>query len=89
MPPLAARVALYGVETVPALGRLVELMLSGGTCAATLRVKLPLALWLGLEESLTRTPKLNCPAWVGVPLMTPAALKLSPEGSAPELIDQL
>jgi hypothetical protein len=37
-----------------------------------------------LEESVTRTPKLNCPAWVGVPLIAPDGLSDRPVGRAPE-----
>ena len=46
-------------------------------------VAVPLAL------SATCTVKLLVPAAVGVPLMTPALLKLKPAGSVPELTDQV
>ena len=41
-----------------------------------------------LALSVTRTPKLDVPAAVGVPLSTPALLKDKPVGNVPVLSDQ-
>jgi hypothetical protein len=44
---------------------------------------------VALVLSDTWTVKLKVPAFVGVPLNTPAVLKLVPPGNAPEMTDQL
>ena len=48
------------------------------------------AVCAGLPESVTWTVKLNVPATVGVPEMTPVSLlSVSPVGSDPLAIDQV
>ena len=43
----------------------------------------------GVEESVTRTVKLNVPATVGSPWRIPAELSVIPEGNAPPLTAQV
>ncbi len=46
-------------------------------------------VWAGLSASATVTAKLNVPVTVGVPEIRPAfAARVSPEGRAPDVIDQ-
>ena len=42
-----------------------------------------------LAESVTVTVKVNAPLCVGVPLRTPAELKVTPAGNAPEVNDHV
>jgi len=49
----------------------------------TVMVKLAVAVWNGLVESVTCTTKFDVwPGWVGVPEITPLVLSESPKGSA-------
>lgn len=48
-----------------------------------------MTLSAGLEESLTFTVKLDVPAFVGLPEMTPALESTSPAGRLPLEIDHL
>jgi hypothetical protein len=66
-----------------ALGKAEVVMTTGVAVMAMLRalVAAPLA------ESLTCTVKLEVPPVVGVPLMIPALLRVSPAGSVPAVID--
>jgi hypothetical protein len=47
------------------------------------------AFWSGLAESVTVAVKLNAPLLVGVPEIVPADERVRPEGSEPEVIDQV
>ena len=52
--------------------------------AATVRETAWVAVTAGVAESVTRTVKLEVAAAVGVPLMTPAALRFNPAGRVPD-----
>ena len=47
------------------------------------------AVLAGLLESVTVTVKLEVPEAVGVPVMAPVVLRLSPAGSEPDVSDQV
>ena len=53
-----------------------------------MRVNVRVADIGGEEESVTRTVQGNSPPSVGVPLIWPPALRVSPSGSRPEAIVQ-
>ena len=88
VPPLAASVAVYAVPTVPPLSDVV-VTCTGVTAAATTMLKLFVVLCAGELESVTFKVNDAVPAVVGVPLICPALLSVSPAGNAPEEIDQL
>jgi hypothetical protein len=50
----------------------------------TVKLKVAVAACGGLAESVTCTVKENVPIAEGVPLKTPALLKVSPDGRGPE-----
>ena len=50
-------------------------------------LRLAVAVWgVGVAESVTETVKLKVPKAVGVPETTPAGLKVTPAGSAPDVM---
>src|SRR3990170_5051472 len=57
--------------------------------AVMVRESACVAVAAGVAESLTRTVKLEVPAAVGVPLITPAALRLKPAGRLPVSTDHV
>src|SRR5512134_3616853 len=86
VPPVAARVWLYAVPTVPP-GRL-DVEIVGATCAAAIAMERA-----RVEERpllpVTWTVKLDVPTVVGVPLIVPPVDRLSPAGRLPAETDQL
>jgi hypothetical protein len=84
-PPLAVRVSLYAVPTMPSGNRLVVM------------VSPAIVMWngwltvcaVGVLESVTVTAKSALPAAVGVPEITPELLRVSPAGSAPAVSVQV
>jgi len=82
VPPVAARVNEYAVPTIP-FGTEAVVIVSVGALALMLMESGLVATPTGEEESATCTVKLDWPALVGVPLMVPPLLKLSPAGNAP------
>jgi len=65
-----------------------EVIVSGGAAAATVKEMLAVAVCCTALESLTMTEIGKLPLAVGVPEMRPVlALRLSPAGRAPEVID--
>ena len=80
-PPLAASDAVYGTLTDPEVSVVVV------TARAELTVMdldLMSTAWVGVCESVTETLKVVVPRAVGVPLITPDVLMLSPGGRVPE-----
>ena len=70
-----------------AAGRLVLVMENAD---ATVRVKVRVEVsGVGVVESLSWTAKVKLPAAVGVPARMPAEDNVTPEGSEPEVSDQL
>ena len=58
------------------------------TASVLVTVMLRTAVAVFAPESVTFAVKLEVPAVVGVPVIAPAALSVSPEGSAPLFRDQ-
>jgi hypothetical protein len=83
-PPVAASVWLYATPIWPFGTLVVVITRSGGIVID----KALVAVSAGVCESVTRTVKLEVPAVVGVPEITPPALKLSPAGRLPVWRDQ-
>jgi len=54
-----------------------------GATAVIVRESALVVVAAGAEASVTRTVKLDVPAAVGVPLITPAALRVNPAGRVP------
>lgn len=68
---------------------MVEVIVSGGIAAVTVKETLPVAVCRTALESLTVTEIGKLPLAVGVPEIAPVlALRLSPAGRLPEVIDQ-
>jgi len=89
MPPLAERVALYGVPTVTDGSDLVVIE-SGRIVGATLMLSNFEVLCAGDPESVSLMVKLEEPAAEGVPEIWPLmAPSVSPAGSWPELMLQV
>jgi hypothetical protein len=90
VPPVAATVVEYPTFCAP-LGSELVVMVTGVTAAATVILNDCAAVCgVGAVESITLTVKLNVPAVVGVPEITPVdAAKLNPAGSIPALTLQL
>ena len=66
-----------------------EVIVSGGVAAVTVKEMLAVAVCCAALESLTVTEIGKLPLAVGVPEMRPVlALRLSPAGRLPEVIDQ-
>ncbi len=81
MPPVARNVALYALPAV-ALGSDVVVMTRG--TGATVSVNARLAVAGVAAESVTETVKVNEPATVGVPVITPVlAFSVKPAGNVP------
>ncbi len=81
MPPAARNVALYALPAV-ALGSDVVVMTRG--TGATVSVNARLAVAGVAAESVTETVKVNEPATVGVPVITPVlAFSVKPAGNVP------
>lgn len=79
VPPLAARVALYGVFTTPAGKDVVEIPIPGEMTSVNVAFAVSL---VGVELSLTVIVTLAVAILVGVPVMAPVVeLMLSPAGS--------
>ena len=77
VPPAALMDALYGTPTMP-LGRAVVVM----TSVLTAMVKVCVAVFVGVEESVTVTVNVKFPAPDGVPRSMPP-LKAKPGGNVP------
>lgn len=88
VPPVAAREAEYALFTCP-VAKDDVVTCSAWAPAATTILKLAVALSTGALLSVTLTVNENVPDAVGVPLICPPPLKLSPVGNVPELILQL
>jgi hypothetical protein len=88
VPPVAAREAEYALFTCPAAK---EDVVTSSACApaATTILKFAVALSTGALLSVTFTVNENVPDAVGVPLICPPPLNVSPVGNVPELILQL
>jgi len=82
VPPVAARDWLYAELTMPPGKVAVETARGAGRVAAVMSMESALVA-VAAAESVTRTVKLDVPAAVGVPLITPAALRVSPAGRVP------
>jgi hypothetical protein len=80
VPPVAARFVEYAEPTTET-GSVVVLITSGGTAGATVMDSDLVVEWVA--ASVTFTVKVDVPALVGVPEMTPALLIASPAGSEP------
>jgi hypothetical protein len=91
VPPVAASVAVYAVPCVPFDSELVVMLTADVVLESTVMLRAWVAVWaVGVVESVTFTVKLNVPAEVGVPEITPLdAVKLSPGGRRPELMLQV
>ena len=79
----AVRVTCWEAPAVQLVGALKESCVAVATGAAVVIDSGALAVWP--SASVTWTVKDTVPAVVGVPEMTPALLRLSPVGSAPEV----
>jgi hypothetical protein len=89
VPPVALSEELNDAFITPA-DKLVVLIASGDPAATTDKARMPAAVWTGEPASLTVTPIEKLPLTVGVPEINPVvADRLSPEGRAPEEIDQV
>ena len=88
VPPLAANVAVYAVPTVPPVSEEV-VTCTDAPAAVTTMLKFAVALCAGELASVTFTVNDAVPDDVGVPLICPALLSVSPAGKVPEEIDQL
>ena len=86
VPPLAASEDEYAVFVTPP-GNEEVAMCTGAAVIAILRFAV--ALCAAELASLTATVNDDVPAVVGVPLICPALLSVSPAGSEPELTDQV
>ena len=87
VPPVAAKIVEYALPDCPE-GTDVVVTCTSVTAAATVILRDFVAVCAGDEESLTCTLKGDIPACVGVPLICPVeAVRPSPVGKAPELID--
>lgn len=87
MPPVACRRLAYAVPFVP--DGTVDVLNTRGMGATTSERVTDLAC-AGLDESTTLKVKLEVLLAVGVPEMTPVAgARLSPEGRAPLVMDQV
>ena len=78
VPPLVLIGALYGTPTIP-LGSAVVVM----NRVLTAIVRVCVAVWAGVEESVTIAVNVKLPAPEGVPLRIALLLKTKPGGSAP------
>src|SRR5271165_4368389 len=85
-PPEAASEALYGTLTEPEVN---EDVVIDRALLTTMDLLAMSTAAVGVCESVTWTLKLEVPNAVGVPLITPAALMLSPGGSVPDASDQV
>jgi hypothetical protein len=85
VPPVDVKVVEYGVPTIPA-GSEVVVMVGAVVAPATVIDNDFDAVWV---PTVTRTVKLAVAAVVGVPLSTPAVLRVTPAGSAPEVTAQV
>ena len=57
--------------------------------ALIVMLRVAVAILAGVEESVTVTVKLEVPAAVGVPEITPAPLNVRPAGSVPDVTAQV
>jgi hypothetical protein len=89
VPPLAESVAKYAVPTCPPTKDEVVIWTGVAPAVAIAMLKLFVVLCAGELASVTLTVNEAVPAAVGVPLICPALLSVSPTGNAPEDIDQL
>jgi len=83
--PLSVTVPL---EEVPPL-TVVGFKVTEASAGLIVTLRLAVAVWAGVAESVTVTVKLNVPDAVGVPDSTPPELSVSPVGSAPEVTAQV
>ena len=85
VPPVAARVWLYGVPTYPPGSDVVVINTPGLIVIDKAWVAV---FGVGMALSVTFVEKLEEPAVVGVPEITPPELIVRPAGRLPELIVQ-
>jgi shikimate kinase len=83
--PLNVMVPVEEVPPVTAVG----FKLSEASAGLIETVRLAVAVWAGVAESVTVTVKLKVPDAVGVPDNTPAELSVIPVGSAPDVTAQV
>lgn len=88
VPPTMVMLAAYGTWTVP-LGRVEVEMVSDPPDEAALIFSVRGRVAVALVESVTCAVKVEVPAAVGVPEMTPAVEMLRPAGSVPLLMLQV
>ncbi len=87
MPPVACKLALYAVPTVP-LATVVVVIVS--VAGETVSVRACVSVTGVAAESRTCAEKLKVPAAVGVPEIAPVlVLTVSPPGSEPLETDQV
>jgi hypothetical protein len=86
VPPIACKVWLYKLPTLPPASDVV-VTLSGGSTTVMLRLAL-LVAFVGVCESVTVTVKLEVLVEdpLGVPEITPALLKVKPAGKLPAVM---
>ena len=87
-PPIAASVVEYKVLATPS-GSDEVVICNSETLGETAILRFVVAYCAGELESLTATVNKAVPAAVGVPLIWPALLSVIPDGSEPELSDQV
>lgn len=86
VPPVALRFTEYATPTNAGVNGDVFVIVSGPAITSVMALVTTCG---GLLSSLTPTVKLNVPEAVGVPLRFPPPDSDSPEGNAPDAIDQL
>jgi hypothetical protein len=82
---VAAKVCVYGAFKVPLTNEVVVMLNSADITTLSCLED----VCAGDSVSEASTVKANVPGAVGVPVIAPVALKLSPAGSAPEVMLQL
>jgi hypothetical protein len=87
VPPVASRGSEYAVPSFPEV-RNAGVIWSALAAVLISTEKLFVAVFFGASESVTAATNEKAPAFVGVPEITPAALKVRPLGIAPELMLQ-
>ncbi len=87
MPPVADMGLAYAVLAVPA-GSEAEIVNAGDAGAATTSDRATDLVCTGLDESVTLKVRLEVPLAVGVPEIRPVAVRVSPAGRLPDVMDQ-
>jgi hypothetical protein len=85
VPPVADRVVEYIPPTLPAGMEVVDICNAGLLGVMFIDKDCVAVCWLGADESVTSTTKLESPGVVGIPEIVPLAASESPKGSDPEL----